>query len=146
MPTQVDYKQTLGASVDKAWLVLGDFGSLLSWVKGGDVGTLSLSGDGIGMVRDFTLPSVGTVQHRLDALDQDRHLLTYSLTSGRPLGMATYAVTIQLAPLDEGRCSIIWTGHFDAEHGIPVEDMATNLQDAYRGMSERLDSFLNSNS
>jgi hypothetical protein len=137
----VTYQQGLGASADKAWAVLGDFGSLLHWVRGGDEGTLSLSGDGIGMVRDFTLPSVGAVRHRLDEHDEAEQLFTYSLTSGTPLGMQTYDVTIQLQPAGQG-CQIIWTGKFLAEDDAPLEAIAENLQGAYRDMSERLDSYL----
>ena len=137
----VTYQQGLGASADKAWEVLGDFGSLLHWVRGGDEGTLSLSGDGVGMVRDFSLPSVGEVQHRLDAHDDAQQLITYSLTSGTPLGMQTYDVTIQLQAAEQG-CEVIWTGKFLADDDAPLEAIAENLQGAYRDMSERLDAYL----
>ena len=42
---------------------------------------------GVGMVRDFTLPRFGTVQHRLDEVSEANHAIRYSLTKGRPLGM-----------------------------------------------------------
>ena len=142
MTTRVDLRYRLHAPLALAWPVLADFGSLLHWVKGGDVGTLTTHGEGVGMVRDFTLPSVGTVQHRLDAWDEDQHLITYSLTSGRPLGMADYSVTIRLDAVDDAQCDMIWTGAFDPEEGAAVDDMAVNLQGAYQGMSERLDAYL----
>ena len=61
----VSYSRTIEADLETSWSVLRDFGSLIHWVKGGDVGSLIISGDGVGMTRDLNLPSVGKVQHRL---------------------------------------------------------------------------------
>ncbi|MFN3233583.1 MAG: SRPBCC family protein [Alphaproteobacteria bacterium] len=142
MDRDVIYEHQIDASLEKTWAVVSDFGSLLDWVVGGDEGTISLSGDGIGMVRDLTLPSVGAVQHRLDALDHDQHLLTYSLTAGRPLGMAAYSVSARLTKSGSNRCMIRWVGHFEPTAGADADQMAQGLQNAYQDLSERLNTLI----
>ena len=90
MNHSVSYSRTIEADLETSWSVLRDFGSLIHWVKGGDVGSITVSGDGIGMTRDLNLPSVGKVQHCLEEMDEANHLIAYSLTRGQPLGMREY--------------------------------------------------------
>lgn len=142
MSVEVAYRHKLDAPLADAWTVVGDFGSLLKWVRGGEEGSISLSGDGPGMLRDFVLPAVGAVQHRLDVLDDQDHQLTYSLTSGKPLGMVEYSVSIRLTEAGNHACGMDWSGEFTAEPDAAVEDMAQGLKDAYRSMSELLNELL----
>jgi hypothetical protein len=142
MSYHATYTHNLDVSVDDAWVVLGDFGSLLSWVVGGDVGWIKLSGEGIGMLRDFYLPSVGEVQHRLDELDHEKHRLTYSLTGGKPLGMDSYAVTATLTATGNISCTVTWDGALVPEEGADGEAMAGNLAAAYEDLSVRLNARL----
>jgi hypothetical protein len=146
MTVRVEYSHALDAPLADAWAVVGDFGSLLSWLRGGSEGSISLSGDGPGMLRDLVLPSVGHVQHRLDVLDDEAHRITYSLTLGKPLGMADYSVSLQLLA-DEGghedeRCAMQWAGEFTAAPDADLDDIAAGLEDAYRAMSEQLGELL----
>jgi len=94
------------------------------------------------MLRDLVLPSVGHVQHRLDVQDDRSHRITYTLTSGKPLGMVEYSVSARLYELDADGCSIEWSGEFTAEPGAALNDMAAGLENAYRDMSTRLDELL----
>lgn len=142
MSVEVTYRHKLDATLADAWAVVGDFGSLLGWVSGGEEGTISLTGDGPGMLRDFVLPAVGAVQHRLDVLDDQKHQLTYSLTSGKPLGMVDYSVSIRLTEAGNDACTMDWSGEFAAEPDAAVEGMAQALKDAYRSMSELLNELL----
>jgi hypothetical protein len=145
MTTRVGYIHTLDATLSDAWDVVGDFGSLLRWVSGGSEGSITLTGSGPGMLRDLVLPSVGNVQHRLDLLDVEAHQITYSLTSGKPLGMVDYSVSLQLLRETEGeRCTLQWAGEFTAEPDAPLIEIAAGLESAYRGMSERLQELLTS--
>lgn len=137
----VDTNQRLDVAVDRCWEVVSDFGSLLSWLPGNESGTLTLNGEGIGMTRDLNLPTVGAVQHRLDALDHEARSLTYSLTKGRPLGMAAYSVTVTLTG-DADHCVLHWRGEFEPEAGADVEEMGRNLAGAYDNMANGLASLL----
>jgi hypothetical protein len=140
---RAEYRHAMAAAPLSVWRMLADFGSLLSWVAGGDEGSIELSGEGVGMTRDLWLPSVGRVQHRLDALDESNRVLTYSLTEGRPLGMQRYSVTLGVEEAGSG-CTLAWQGTFVPEPGADADAMAENLQRAYADMSRRLDAMLRS--
>lgn len=137
----VEYRQRIEVPLELVWSIVSDFGSLLRWLPGNEEGSLTLHGEGIGMTRDLDLPTVGKVQHRLDALDAKTHSLTYSLTQGRPLGMASYSVTLSLAG-DEEHCVLRWHGEFDPEPGADGDQMAENLAGAYENMSVGLEQLL----
>ena len=137
----VSYSRTIEADLETSWSVLQDFGSLIHWVKGGDVGSITVSGDGVGMTRDLNLPSVGKVQHRLEALDEASHQIAYSLTKGQPLGMADYIVSISLRTSADG-CDMIWEGEFDAAPEVNAEAVAHNLNEAYESMTELFERFV----
>jgi hypothetical protein len=137
----VSYSRTIEADLETSWSVLSDFGSLIHWVKGGDVGSITVSGDGVGMTRDLNLPSVGKVQHRLEALDEENHLIAYSLTKGQPLGMKDYVVSISLRASADG-CDMTWEGEFDAAPEVNAEELAPNLKDAYEAMTELFEQFV----
>lgn len=137
----VECSQRIATSLARCWAVVSDFGSLLSWLPGNESGTLELHGEGVGMTRDLNLPTVGAVQHRLDALDHETHSLTYSLTQGRPLGMAAYSVTVSLTG-DDDHCVLHWRGEFEPEAGANVAEMGKNLAGAYDNMANGLASLL----
>ena len=132
------FGMTLDVPATTAWKVLRDFGSLLAWVKGGDTATLECTGSGVGMVRDFTLPRFGTVQHRLDEVSDDDHAIRYSLTKGRPLDMKEYWTRISLTDTGHGQCRIDWHSEFEPHDGADESEIADGLAGAYRDMSERL--------
>lgn len=141
MTRRVDYSQRIDIPLELAWMVVGDFGSLLRWLPGEEQSSIVLHGNGIGMTRDLTLSTVGEVQHRLDELDHAAHRLTYSLTRGRPLGMQSYSVSVSLAG-DEEHCILHWVGEFEPEPEADAAAMAENLAGAYRNMSVGLEKSL----
>lgn len=129
---------TLDVPAATGWKVLRDFGSLLAWVKYGDVGKLEVTGEGVGMVRDFTLPQFGTVQHRLDEVSEADHAIGYTVTKGRPLNMRAYRTRISLTDTGPGQCRIDWRSEFEPHEGVEPEKIAEGLRGAYQDMSERL--------
>ena len=131
----VNYNRSIEADLQASWLVLRDFGSIIHWVSGGEMGSISVSGAGVGMTRDLNLPSVGKVQHRLQVLDEASHLIAYALTKGQPLGMQDYVVSISLAPAPDG-CEIRWEGRFDAAPEVNADELAVRLKSAYKSMTE----------
>ena len=141
MNHSVSYSRTIEAGLETSWSALRDFGSLIHWVKGGDVGSITVSGDGVGMTRDLNLPSVGKVQHCLEEMDEANHLIAYSLTRGQPLGMQEYVVSISLRASADG-CDMKWEGEFDAAPEVNAEELASNLKLAYEGMTELFERFV----
>ena len=110
-------------------------------MEGSDVGSITVSGDGVGMTRNLNLPSIGKVQHRLEALDEANHLIAYSLIKGQPHGMKDYVVSISLCPALDG-CRMIWEGKFDAAPEVNAEELAPNLKEAYEFMTELFERFV----
>lgn len=141
MTVRVEYEQKIGVPLAEVWAEVSDFGSILRWVKGGDQGTISLSGSGVGTLRDLVLPPVGAVQHRLDELDDEKHQITYSLTAGQPLGMEAYSVTLRLIDAGGG-CTLEWVGTVTPAQGADADQMAGGLKAAYQGMSDGLEGLL----
>jgi hypothetical protein len=142
MTVKVTCRHNIDAPMSDAWVVLGDFGSILQWVVGGSEATIHLTGSGPGMLRDLDLPSVGKVQHRLDVLDQGGHRIVYSLTAGRPLGMIEYSVSAQLLDRPGGGCILEWLGEFTPEPDASAEQMAEGLESAYEDLSKRFNELL----
>lgn len=138
---EVRYRHVVDAPIEPAWKSLRDFGSLLHWVAGGEQGWIRISGEGVGALRDFKLPSVGEVQHRLDLLDDDAKRIVYTLTRGTPLGMLRYSVSIKL--FERGELSNMeWVGKFEPEAGADSDEMAKRLAGAYQDMSERFSAYV----
>ena len=145
MTVKVTCRHSIDAPMSDAWVVLGDFGSILQWVVGGSEATIQLTGSGPGMLRDLDLPSVGKVQHRLDVLDQGGHRIVYSLTAGRPLGMIEYSVSAQLLDRPGGGCTLEWLGEFTPEPdatAASAAQMAEGLKSAYEDLSKRFNELL----
>ena len=138
MSHRVTTERQMEAALEDVWRYLGDFGSLKHWVADGENSNMTVTGEGIGCVRDFNLPSVGDVQHRLDELDHEAHRMTYSLTKGNPLGMASYSVSAWLTHTSDG-CLMSWDGSFTADDGADTDTMVEQLKGAYLDMSVRLD-------
>ena len=141
MKHSVSYSKTLATNLQTSWSVLSDFGSIIHWVRGGEVGSISISGTGIGTTRDLTLPSVGDVQHRLEELDEANHLIAYSLTKGQPLGMKDYTVSISLTH-SYGGCDMKWEGRFVAAPDVNADELALSLSAAYESMTELFERFV----
>jgi len=142
---QVHYETELPFAAEKVWALVSDFGSILNWLpSGNENSTITLTGEGVGMLRDLDMPSVGKVQHRLVQLDHNAMTTTYSLTKGQPLGMVDYQVRVTITEGGENACRIGFDGEFEADPTADITQMAKNLQGAYVGMAEGIEAFLNS--
>lgn len=142
MTTTVECEFAIKAPLEAVWGKVADFGSLKEWVVNGDQSNMTTTGEGVGMVRDFWLPGMGNVQHRLEELDEAAHRMTYSLTKGHPLGMADYSISVTLTPREGGGTLVSWKGWFTADDGADLDAMAERLKSAYEDMSVRLDALL----
>lgn len=141
----VHYETTLPFPADKVWALVSDFGSILDWLpSGNENSTIALTGEGVGMLRDLDMPSVGKVQHRLVQLDHNTKSTAYSLTKGQPLGMVDYQVRVTITEGGEDACRIGFDGEFEADPTADITQMAKNLEGAYVGMAEGIEAFLNS--
>lgn len=140
---EVHYEQNLPFPAEKVWALVSDFGSILDWLpSGNEDSTITLTGEGVGMLRDLDMPSVGKVQHRLDRLDHNAMSTTYSLTKGQPLGMVDYLVSVTVAAAGDDACLISFDGEFESDPTADISQMAKNLEGAYAGMGKGIETFL----
>ena len=143
---EVHLERDLPVPAEDVWALLSDFGSIIKWLpSGNDNSTVVLTGEGVGMFRDLDMPSVGKVQHRLDRLDPDNMLITYSLTKGQPLGMVDYQMSVSVSPAGDGACRIKFYGEFEGDPTADIAQMAKNLEDSYRGMCDGLVAYIGAN-
>ncbi len=109
------------------WKLVSDFGGLDKIMDGID--ECVLEGEGIGATRRVTLAN-GPVVESLDVLDQEKMTLTYSIVSG-PLPFKDYSATMVVTEDSDDRCSLTWTGTFEA-NGVPSEKANRIARGIYR--------------
>jgi hypothetical protein len=103
----VTLETELDSPIDKVWAIFADV-TRCDWVPGVDAISEQ---DG---VRSFTMAGIGEVQEKIIRLDHQAHCLQYSAIK-TPSGVDHHLATIQLTPLDSGRCLMQWTTEIEPE-------------------------------
>ncbi len=102
--------KTIKASADAVWEQLSDFGGIK---PGGAIETVSVEGEGIGMVRTMNL-STGRVVERLDKHDSSNRTFTYVIINeDSPLPFSDYSATVVITDNGDGSSTVSWTGTFE---------------------------------
>lgn len=103
---QITSRGTIDHPIDEVWAVLSDFGNLMAWHPG--LLTCEPEGTGIGSVRRVTLKDGRGATEKLDVLDEERHVLVYSVTeSVRPATIGLSA-SITLTGADADSTAVEW--------------------------------------
>ena len=132
---EIECAREIDLPADVVWAEVRHFDRVLNWVPRGDESTLSVTGEGVGMVRDIELATMGYVQHRLEMFDDEQRTFSYSLTGGMPLGMKEYAVVATVTPIDDGHCTLRWAGRMTADGSLDEEATGRALQMALANMT-----------
>ena len=132
---EIEHRRDTDLSPDAVWEELRHFDRVLNWIPGGDESAISVRGEGVGAVRDLQLATQGHVRHRLVALDDGQRMLSYELTAGKPIGMKDYVVVATVTPLDEGGCTIRWSGRMTAEASLDEGEVGRALEVALGNMT-----------
>ena len=132
---EVEHRRETDLPANTVWEELRHFDRVLSWIPGGDESTITVRGEGVGAVRELQLATQGNVRHRLVALDDERRMLSYELTGGKPIGMNDYVVVATVTPIDEGRCIICWSGRMNADASLDERDVGRALEVALGNMA-----------
>ncbi len=131
----VEHRRETDLPADAVWEELQHFDRVLNWIPGGDESTITVRGEGVGAVRDLQLATQGHVRHRLVALDDERRMLSYELTGGKPIGMNDYVVVATVTPIDERRCTICWSGRMTADASLDERHVGHALEVALGNMT-----------
>ena len=134
----IEHRRDTDLSADAVWDELRHFDRVLNWIPGGDQSTITVQGEGVGAVRGLHLATQGPVGHRLLILDDERRMLSYELTDGKPIGMQDYVVVANVTPTDGGGCTIRWSGRMTADASLDEGEVGRALEVALANMTTGL--------
>jgi hypothetical protein len=118
---------TFRLSADVLWAAVRDFGDV-SWLPGRP--TVSLEGDGPGMIRTIDTPPIPTVREQLDTIDDESRSIVYRVIEGIPMPVNDYRASMQVVDAGEGRSRLIWSSTWEPD-GITQEEAAKVVANMY---------------
>lgn len=104
---------TLDFPIESAWKMISDFGALMQWHP--QVLACEVRGAGVGSERLVKLDG-RWARERLDVLDEDRHILQYTVTEASDPRSVGVTGSIQLTSAGPGRTMISWTSGLPDTH------------------------------
>ena len=131
---EIEVKRDTDLSAEQVWEEMRHFDRVLKWIPGGEKSTITVTGEGVGAVRDLQLATQGYVQHRLIAYDEEQRTFAYELTAGKPIGMQDYQVVASVTPIDEAHCTIRWAGKMSADESLNEAEVGHALEVALGNM------------
>lgn len=131
---EIEVRRDTYLSAEQVWEEMRHFDRVLKWIPGGDKSSMSVTGEGVGAVRDIQLATQGYVQHRLVAYDEQQRTFAYELTGGKPIGMQDYQVVASITPIDNAHCTICWAGKMTADESLNEIEVGHALEVALGNM------------
>lgn len=131
--SKVSMSLNLGVPADKVWDMIGGFNALADWHPA--VEKSEIEGEGKGSVRTLHLAGGGTIRERLEQIDDEGKLYSYSILSS-PLPVANYSSTIRLED-DESGCKVTWESDFQPS-GAPEGDAVQVISGIYQAGFDNL--------
>jgi len=128
---KVSMSADLNVSADQVWKMIGGFNSLPDWHPAIEKSELTEEGQ----TRTLSLAGGGTIVEKLEKVDDDARIYSYSIIDS-PLPVANYSATIKVS--GEGDNSTIeWSSDFDAV-GASDKDAMNAIQDIYNAGFDNL--------
>jgi carbon monoxide dehydrogenase subunit G len=124
----VKVSERIEAPSDRVWELVRDFGGVRRYAAG--IEKCSVEGSGVGAVRTLSLAGGAELRERLEAIDDARRRLSYSIVSG-PIPVASYLATIEICDEASG-CRVDWSSTFEAK-GITDDQARRMIEGVYRG-------------
>ncbi len=132
---EITHERVVDLTAEQVWNEVRHFDRVLNWVPGGAASSIGTTGEGVGMVRDIELSTMGYVQHRLLSYNEQDRSFSYALTAGKPLGMQDYAVVLTVTPIDGRSCRIRWAGEMTADQRLDEVETGKALEMALANMT-----------
>ena len=129
----VSVNQDLPVPAQMVWTTIGGFNALPDWHPA--VENSELEKDGGNTLRRLHLAGGGEIVEKLEQIDDNERLYTYSILSG-PLPVANYTATIRVKAT-AGGCNVEWSSEFDPA-GAPENDAVAAIQGVYEAGFENL--------
>ena len=120
--TTTEVKETLNASAQAVWDILGDFAGIQ---VGGPITSVEVEGEGVGAVRSIGMGGAKIVE-RLEAFDAGKMSLKYAIINDDcPLPVTNYSATIDVTDNGDDSCTVAWVGTFEPKGA--AEDQASEI-------------------
>lgn len=117
------------------WAVIGNFNALPDWHPAVEKSELTKM-DG-GTLRKLSLVGGGTIEEKLEKIDDKERRYSYSIVSG-PLPVSNYSSTLKVREAASGKsCTVEWSSEFDAK-GAPEGDAVAVISGIYEAGFENL--------
>jgi len=132
---KVSSSAELPVSAKTVWAVIGNFNALPDWHPA--VAKSELQSKDGGTLRKLSLVGGGTIEERLEKIDEKGRRYTYSIVSG-PLPVSNYTATLTVREAQTGSgCTVEWSSEFEAK-GAPEGDAVAAIRGIYEAGFENL--------
>jgi len=130
---KVSMSTDLNVPADELWRFIGGFNALPDWHPAVEKSELEKEG----AVRKLSLVGGGTIIERLERIDDDERVYSYTILDS-PLPVANYSATIRVRDEGDGkRCVVEWSSEFDPA-GATESDAVKAVQDVYKAGFDNL--------
>lgn len=125
---EVKVEQEIGASAERVWQLMRDFGGLKAWNPA--IESVEVEGSGIGAVRTIKMGGI-SIKERLEHLDDAGRTFRYSIIEG-PVPARDYLATVTVHEAGPDRARIVWGSRFEPQ-GAPEADLIGLFEGVYKG-------------
>ncbi|MEO8183498.1 MAG: SRPBCC family protein [Deltaproteobacteria bacterium] len=122
---KVEEMQTLAASAEEVWRLIGGYNALSEWHPAVERSVLEEGG----RIRRLSLKGGGSLLERLHAFSERERSYAYSIEEG-PLPVAQYRSTLSVRGAGRG-CEVHWSGDF-APAGASESEAVAVIRGIYR--------------
>ncbi len=130
---KVSMQTELDVPIQQVWDLIGSFNALPDWHPAVERSTLENGGQ----VRKLSLAGGGTIIERLERIDDNEHLYTYSIIDS-PLPVSEYTATIRVRQDDEGDKTVVeWSSSFTPS-GAPENEAVKVIENIYQSGFDNL--------
>lgn len=130
---KVSMQTELDVPIQQVWDLIGSFNALPDWHPAVERSTLENGGQ----VRKLRLAGGGTIIERLERIDDNEHLYTYSIIDS-PLPVSEYTATIRVHQDDESDKTVVeWSSSFTPS-GAPENEAVKVIENIYQSGFDNL--------
>ncbi len=130
--TKVNMNTSLNVSPEKLWEMIGGFNALPDWHPAVEKSELEEEGS----VRRLSLAGGGTIIEKLEKIDDNEHLYSYTIVDS-PLPVENYASTIRVKDDGSGNSTVEWSSEFSPKD-VPENDAVEVIQGIYHAGFDNL--------
>ena len=133
--TKVSMSTEMKVPADQVWKLIGGFNALSDWHPA--VEKTDVEGDGVGSVRTLSLAGGGKIVERLESVDDNERVYTYSIMDA-PLPLADYVSTIRVRDEGDGQATVVeWSSEFKPR-GAAENAAVQAVEDIYKAGLDNL--------